>query len=430
MLKKLDVRNYKSLREVDVTLPRFCTLVGANAAGKSNFADAIEFLSLVARNGLPAAVTEKGGYENLCFRRARRAKSPVRFHVEVEPEIRLSPLRSNDEEKETQFELRFEFTFAFRAAKEAISSEFSVVEERLCVRSRTAEPRGPWEQIALYEYSSDKKPHHRVETAADSDFILPDEILREILKDWVDSPRDDLFFTSRLKGLPPFPWLTEELARYRVFQVSPAYTRAPASASGSLEMAKNGGNLAAAIHALSRKEPDALGELLEYVQLAVPSVEAIETDYVRTRELGLFLREKDMGRRAYASELSDGTLRTISLFLPLVDPRCPLVVIEEPENCIHPWVVRQFVEAARESSQAKQIILTTHSPVLVSRLKPEELFIVERRQGQTTVRPAIEVDISLDRIIREGITDLGSYWDSGAMRAVPTLPSLFDDTGK
>jgi predicted ATPase len=162
----------------------------------------------------------------------------------------------------------------------------------------------------------------------------------------------------------------------------------------------------------------------------VPTVEELETRYVQTRELGLFLKEQGMKRRQFASELSDGTLRTISIFLPLVDRRYSLVAIEEPENSIHPWVTRQFVTACRERSSEKQIILTTHSPVLVSSLRPAELFIAERKDGQSVITPATAVGKEVEEVIRKGIMDLGSYWDSGAMRAVPVRQSDFLDTLK
>ena len=169
--------------------------------------------------------------------------------------------------------------------------------------------------------------------------------------------------------------------------------------------------------------------LVDHLRVAVPTVEELETDYVETRELGLFIKEEGTARREYASELSDGTLRTIGIFVPIVDPRYPLVVMEEPENCIHPWVTRQFVNAARELSERKQVILTTHSPVLVSKLRPEELLVVERERGETRICPVTDVDGQVGNIIRKGIMDLGAYWDSGAMRAVPTeqLPLPFEE---
>jgi len=53
----LEIANYKSLKHVVLKdLPSFAVLVGANAAGKSNFVDALDFLSATLRSGLASAI--------------------------------------------------------------------------------------------------------------------------------------------------------------------------------------------------------------------------------------------------------------------------------------------------------------------------------------------------------------------------------------
>jgi predicted ATPase len=188
-------------------------------------------------------------------------------------------------------------------------------------------------------------------------------------------------------------------------------------------MGKNGENLPAALKNLERESPEAFAELLDNLRLAVPSVEKVETDYVETRELGLFLKEAGMSRRMYSSELSDGTLRTIGIFLPLADPAYRVVVIEEPENCTHPWVTRQFVRACRDHCLSKQIVLTTHSPVLVSQLRADELLVVERPNGETQIRKLTKEEA--EDVTSARIADLGTYWDSGALGAVPVQLEFF-----
>ncbi len=59
-LKKLVVHNYKSLRHVCFEPPPLAVLIGPNAAGKSNFADSIHFLSEVYSQGLEVAIARKG----------------------------------------------------------------------------------------------------------------------------------------------------------------------------------------------------------------------------------------------------------------------------------------------------------------------------------------------------------------------------------
>jgi predicted ATPase len=245
---------------------------------------------------------------------------------------------------------------------------------------------------------------------------------------------DDLLLWTYLRGLPPFDRILGEMSRFRVFQLSPTEARKAGATSGSQELGKHGDNLPAVLDWLKREQPLGFDRLLNYARQAVPTIDAIETDYTDTREMGLYLRERGIQRRLFASELSDGTVRTLAMFLPLIDPRVRLAVIEEPENSIHPWVVREFVEACRLCSANKQIILTTHSPVLVSKLEPHELYVAERARGETAILQATRANVELEQVIRKGIQDLGSYWDSGAMQAVPGDPQglleFMDSDGK
>ena len=418
MLESLQIENYKSLHKVDVQLPPFAVLVGANAAGKTNFVDAIEFLSLIAQTGLPTAVTSKGGYDNICFRRARRAKAAIRFALSASLPVRWA--------KDAQLELRFDFSFAFRALGGAIKARFAVEEERLCMTCADVRSGQRWENLLLYQRPSQGPLLPGLSEDDLPPVVPPRALLTEVLKQCQEGfPQDDLFLTSRFRNLPPFVFLTDYLARFRVFQIMPSHARRPASASGTSEMGKNGENLPAALQGLQRESTSAYTELENHLRLAVPTVEKLETGYVVTRELGLYLKEHGIARKMYSSELSDGTLRTIGIFLPLVHPDYPLVVIEEPENCTHPWVTREFVLACREHAESKQILLTTHSPVLVSGLKVEELLVVEKERGETQLKAAKQMEDAL-AVVSEGIMDLGEYWDSGAMGGVPVQLTLFN----
>ncbi|UCC32314.1 MAG: AAA family ATPase, partial [Phycisphaerales bacterium] len=224
----------------------------------------------------------------------------------------------------------------------------------------------------------------------------------------------------------PFRAVTESLSSVGIYQISPASAREPGDPSGRKELGRTGTNLPAAVQHLQKTQPEALRELVRHMQKAVSTFSTIETDYVETKQLGLFVKEKGVGRRWFSTDLSDGTLRTLAIFVPLLDSRLSLVAIEEPEDGIHPWIIDDFINTCRERSQQKQVVLTTHSPILVSNLRPAELYLVDRREGATKIYRAAEVDRSLEEIIKEGVMDLGNYWNSGQMSAVPGGPSLFD----
>lgn len=90
-----------------------------------------------------------------------------------------------------------------------------------------------------------------------------------------------------------------------------------------------------------------------------------------------------------ATRLSDGTLRYLCLLAILCHPNPPpLVCIEEPELGLHPDILPTLAELLKEASERCQLIVTTHSDVLVDAMtdSPESIFITEKHEGSTTLR--------------------------------------------
>jgi predicted ATPase len=90
-----------------------------------------------------------------------------------------------------------------------------------------------------------------------------------------------------------------------------------------------------------------------------------------------------------ATRLSDGTLRYLCLLAILCHPNPPpLVCIEEPELGLHPDVLPTLADLLKEASERTQLIVTTHSDVLVDALtdRPETVLVVEKTAGGTTLK--------------------------------------------
>jgi predicted ATPase len=90
-----------------------------------------------------------------------------------------------------------------------------------------------------------------------------------------------------------------------------------------------------------------------------------------------------------ATRLSDGTLRYLCLLAILCHPNPPpLVCIEEPELGLHPDVLPGVGELLLEAAKRCQIIVTTHSDVLVDAMSdsPDAVLIAERAAEGTTLR--------------------------------------------
>lgn len=90
-----------------------------------------------------------------------------------------------------------------------------------------------------------------------------------------------------------------------------------------------------------------------------------------------------------AARLSDGTLRYLCLLAILYHPTPPpLICLEEPEIGLHPDLISGLAEMLKEASQRTQLIVTTHSDLLVSKFtdQPEAVVICERTPEGTTLK--------------------------------------------
>uniref|UniRef100_Q3AT14 ATPase AAA-type core domain-containing protein n=1 Tax=Chlorobium chlorochromatii (strain CaD3) TaxID=340177 RepID=Q3AT14_CHLCH len=90
-----------------------------------------------------------------------------------------------------------------------------------------------------------------------------------------------------------------------------------------------------------------------------------------------------------ATRLSDGTLRYLCLLALLCDPEPPpLLCIEEPELGLHPDIIPKLADLLIDASQRTQIIVTTHSDILIDALTeiPESVVVCEKNEGKTTMQ--------------------------------------------
>jgi predicted ATPase len=118
------------------------------------------------------------------------------------------------------------------------------------------------------------------------------------------------------------------------------------------------------------------------------------------------------GTEIAASQLSDGTLIVLAYLAVLYSPQPPsFLLIEEPENGIHPLRLREVVKILRDvvNEQDKtQVILTTHSPYVVDRFEPNEVTLC-RMQEAGEVRVQRLIDSPLVKQQKDLFT-LGEIW--------------------
>lgn len=168
-------------------------------------------------------------------------------------------------------------------------------------------------------------------------------------------------------------------------------------------------NLALVLQRLKR-DSKTRRTLIEHVRALSPDFEdfdvAVEAGFIH-----LLIQER--GWSTPAARLSEGTLRWLTLLAILIDPQPPpLLVIEEPELGLHPDLIVRLAEILKGAASRTQVIVTTHSDVLVDAIaEPEALIVFEKHQGVSRVmRPDA-------RELREWLKNysLGRLWLDGEL---------------
>lgn len=159
----------------------------------------------------------------------------------------------------------------------------------------------------------------------------------------------------------------------------------------SSEIQEDFANLALVLNRL-RHQPKMKRHLVEHFRLLSETSEDFETR-IEAGTLEIVLHERveatdeDRSWCVSAARLSDGTLRYLALLAILLDPEPPpLVCIEEPELGLDASIVPVIADLLKQASRRMQIIVTTHSTLLVESIRdPESLLYFERIAGATRV---------------------------------------------
>ncbi len=160
------------------------------------------------------------------------------------------------------------------------------------------------------------------------------------------------------------------------------------------EIKSNGLNLPATLYRLhtTKKDTDVYQRLTNKLKELVEDVTEISIDKDEKRDLLTLQINFKGGLKLPAQSLSDGTLRFLGLAIIEQDSMCSgLVCLEEPENGINPQKIEQMVallmdmatntnEAIINENPLRQVIINTHSPIVVSSVAVEMVYLAKSRE--------------------------------------------------
>lgn len=170
---------------------------------------------------------------------------------------------------------------------------------------------------------------------------------------------------------------------------------------------ERGTGLAAVLDALQTRNLDTISALNTSLRGLFPAFRSLRLRNTSAREkaLGVVLTD---GTEVPAEEMSEGLLYYLALAVLPHTQATPLILIEEPENGLHPARIREVMSLLRSLSEEVQIVLATHSPLVLNELRGDEISIVTRTPEAGT--QAILLSETPDYAIRAKAFENGELW--------------------
>jgi predicted ATPase len=149
----------------------------------------------------------------------------------------------------------------------------------------------------------------------------------------------------------------------------------------------SGERLFSSLYNLRIQYENVYSSVLDTLRVAFPDFAKLDFPIVASGKLSLYWYDGSSERPFDQSELSEGTLRFLWLLTVLLSPqKPPLILIDEPEISLHPQLLMLLADILKEASREAQIIVATHSDRLIRWLEPENVAVVDKEDGQTSIR--------------------------------------------
>ncbi|ASJ01862.1 recombinase RecF [Thermococcus profundus] len=411
-LKKLIVKNFKSLRDCEVELGKFNVLIGANASGKTNLIEVFKLLRKIYVEKDTNPFLEWWGYNNVVWGGKEELPITVGMLFDVDG-----------------YEVYFETTFtgtggSFRILREVMDAREYVIIEKIGSIVNIKHSEGLIRRINEF-------PDHAKYIAENHHINELDPIRQDLknLKQMISQPfslqgmpqehsvisliapltpqtmmLNTLFVDSPVRltlvGVPEnytfvaTPFMGDEdnlevslLSRFVINFIDflnsitlrrlSSSVKTPQLPRKETLLVEDASNLIPVLYNIWLREGKLPAEIAEPLSIAFPDTRV----FFQLTEDGRVMMKVFEGELELAPPgISDGFYKTLAI-LTATYLKPPLLIIDEVENSLHPETLELLLDTLKESES--QVIITTHSPVVVDMTDPKDVIFVEKIHGET-----------------------------------------------
>lgn len=350
----LQVENYRSLLDCQLPLRDLAVVIGPNGAGKTALLEVFRLLQHSSQQELGVFLEAQGGFQAVLSHQSKGNPPYLKFKIDIDVESKRSALPM-----EYQFELR------------PRQVGYAIAFERLEWQYNPSALR-PFRYIDLHHdqlYYADPEGSGMTQPSWEPD---PLELgLAQVPKMYSEPEALRQMFAST--------------QYYSFLDVGPrAVVRLPQSLTPTTRPGPNGENLYSALYNLRASYGESYEQIVALLRQGFAGFKQLEFPVVGAGQVTMTWHEREFRKPFYPNQLSEGTLRFLWLATLLLSPNLPArILLDEPEVSLHPELLKLLAALLQDASARSQIVVATHSPDLIRWLRPEEVLIAEKENGQT-----------------------------------------------
>ncbi|SRR6266568_961004 len=414
-IKKVCVDGYKNLVDCEIELHDFNVLVGPNNSGKSNFLEIFTFVNALL---FGAEENKKYIFEQAGTPRGHSSTCHIEGH-QCKP-ISISFLLEHSENnicREIEYSLSVQCADPFIRVEAALKN-IGFVNEALTIKdkSKTGKP------ITLFRRNgttletnkdgrfTERKIDRQTSACNAIKVLFPDNEGLDSIFPLAMSTLLNLFYT-KVVFISPYE-VRKSLDRGKGVVYDPARATSLDILPAIAEIKKDK-SLYTQFNNILCQVLDI--EVTDFISFKLPENLRKDLKKDSSEDVHFFQLKKSGQPPSDIRNFSDGTLMVVAILVLLLSPEkdCPLICIEEPENCLHPKALKTLISYLKQKTSDFQLLLTTHSPFLINQVSPEDVTVARVQDDGSTHFERISNIKELHRKLRKNFFSFGDMLETG-----------------